>query len=143
MASTMSRVKSRGWLVVNRTRRMPGNLAHGRQQLGEAPLPFRIAVAVHVLAQQLDLGIAQVGDPPRFFEHGSRSPAALLAPRVRHHAVGAELVAALDDGDVAAVRVLPRRELGFERLVRLAIVEAGDAGLARFQPRQHLRQLAV
>ena len=41
------------------------HLAHGRQQFSEAPLPFRVAVAVHVLAQQLNLGIAQVGNPPR------------------------------------------------------------------------------
>ncbi len=46
-----------------------GDLAHGGQQFGEAQLPFRVAVAVHVLAQQLNLGIAQVGDAARLGEH--------------------------------------------------------------------------
>ena len=36
MASTMSRVKSRGCEVVKRTRRMPGTLADGGEQFGEA-----------------------------------------------------------------------------------------------------------
>ena len=69
--------------------------------------------------------------------------AALLAARVRHHAVGAELVAAFDDGDVAAVGVLAGGELGLEGLVGLAVVEAGDAGLAGFKPGEHLGQFAV
>ena len=69
MASTMSRVKSRGWLVVKRTRRMPRHLADSSEQLGEAQLPFRIAIAVDVLAEELDLGVALVGDAPRFCKH--------------------------------------------------------------------------
>ena len=65
-------------------------------------------------------------------------------PRVYgHDAVGAELVAALDDGDVAAVGVLAGGELGLEGLVGLAVVEAGDAGLAGFKAAEHLGQLAV
>ena len=76
-------------------------------------------------------------------EHRRRSPAALLAARVRHHAVGAELVASLDDRDVSAIGILPRRKLGLEGFVRLPVVQSGDAALARLQPRQHLRQFAV
>ena len=57
----------------------------------------------------------------------------LLAARVRHHAIRAELVAALDDGDVAAMLVRARGELGVERLVGLAIVQPGDA-LSRRPP---------
>ena len=68
-------------------------LAHGGQQLREAPLPFRVAVAVHILAQELNLGIALLGNPPRLGQHRSRLAAAFFAPGVRHHAVGAELVA--------------------------------------------------
>ncbi len=101
-----------------------GHLANGSQQLGEAQLPFRVAIAVHVLAQQLNLGVAQVGDAPRLGEHRGRTAAALLAARVRDDAVGAELVAAFDDGDVAAVGILARGELGLEGLVGLAVVEA-------------------
>ncbi len=93
------------------------HLAHGRQQFGKAPLPFRIAVAVHVLAQQLDLGIALVGDAARLGEHRGRGAAALFAARIGDHAVGAEFVAAFDDGDVAAIGVLASGEFGLEGLV--------------------------
>ncbi len=119
------------------------HLPHGGQQFGEAALPFRVPVAVHVLAQKLNLGVTLVGNPPRLVQHRPRASAALLAARVRHNAVGAELVAPLNDGDVAAVRILPRRKLRLEGLVRLPVVQAGDSPLARLQPRQHLRQFAV
>ena len=135
MASTISRVKSRGWLVVKRTRRIPGTWPTAASSSAKAQLPFRVAIAVHVLAQQLNLGIPRIGDPPRLGQHRRRSPAALLAARIRHHAIGAELVAALDDGDVPAIGILARRELGLERLVGLAVVEPRDAVLARLQPR--------
>ena len=68
---------------------------------------------------------------------------ALFAARVRNDAVGAELVAAFDDGDVAAMRVGARGELGVEGLVGLAVVQAGDAGLAGFEAGEHVRQVAV
>jgi len=76
-------------------------LAHGCQQFREAALPFRVAVAVHILAQKLDLGVSKIGDAPRLHQHRRRRPAALHATRVRYHAVGTELIAALDDGDVS------------------------------------------
>src|ERR1039458_2367747 len=69
--------------------------------------------------------------------------AALLAPCVRNHAVGAELVAALDDRDIAAIGVLTGGELGFEGLAALPVVEARDARFAGFEAREHLGQLAV
>src|SRR6185437_14221663 len=119
------------------------DLAHRGEQLGEAALALRIAVAVDVLPQELDFRIAQVGNAPRLIENGSRGTAALLAARVWNHAIGAELVAALDDGDVAAVRVLAGGEFGFESLLGLAVVQAGNARFARFKSRQHLRQPAV
>ena len=127
MASTMSRPKSRGCEVVKRTRRMPGNFAHRRQQFGESLLPCRIFVGIHVLAEQLNFGVAEIGHLPGFRQDGIRSPAALLAAGEGNHAVGAELVAAFDDGDVAAVRVGAGGEFGFEAFVGLAVVEPGDA----------------
>ncbi len=119
------------------------DLPHGRQQVRKAQPAFRIVVGVDVLAQQLDFGVARVGHLPRLVQHGNRSPAALFAARVRHHAVGAELIAAFNDGDVAAVRIRPRGELRLKRLVGLAVVQPGNAGFSRFQPHQHLRQLAI
>ncbi len=78
-----------------------------------------------------------------FGEDGGGGAAALFAARVRDDAVGAELVAAFDDGDVAAVGIGARGELGLEGLVGLAVVEAGDAGLAGFEAGEHLGQVAV
>src|SRR5579862_7430546 len=121
----------------------PRHLPYGRQEFGEAELAFRVAVAVHVLAEELDLGVAGIGDATRFGQHRSGGPAALLAARIGHHAVGAELVAALDDGDVAAIGVLPGGKFGFESLVGLAVVESGDTVLAGLKSGQHLRKFPV
>src|ERR1700733_6149124 len=119
------------------------NLCNRGQQFGEAPLPFRIAIAVHVLAQQLNLRVAALRHPPRLGQHRGGRPAALLPARIRHHAVGAKLVASLDNGDVAAILIRARRKLGLEGLVGLPVIEARNALLAGFQPSQHLRQLAI
>ena len=119
------------------------DLADRRQQFREASLPFRVVIAVHVLAQELNLGKALIGDAPRFGQHRIRPTAALFASGIRHYAVGAEFVAAFDDGDVTAIRVLTSGEFGFEGLVGLAVIESGDASLAGFQAREHFGQLAV
>ena len=72
------------------------------------------------------------------------TPATTLpAPRIRHHAVGAELVAPLHDRDVSAMRVRPRGELRLEGLLGLPVVQPRDPPLARLQPHQHLRQLPI
>ncbi len=81
----------------------------------------------------------ELGDALGFGEDGGGGAAALFAARVRHDAVGAELVAAFDDGDVAAVGVGAGGELGVEGLVGLAVVEAGDAGFAGFEAGEHRR----
>ena len=119
------------------------DLANGDKQFGEGQLPFRVPVAVDVLAKQLNLGVAEVGDAAGLGKNRGAGPAALLAARIRDHAVGTELVAALDDGDVAAVGVLAGGELGLEGLVGLAVIEAGDSGLPCLEADEHLGQLAV
>ncbi len=43
------------------------DLADGSEQFGEAQLPFRVAIAVYVLAEQLNLGVALIGDAARLF----------------------------------------------------------------------------
>ena len=138
MASTMSRPKSRGMRSGETHAPDAGTLAHRRQQFGKSALPRGILIGVHVLAEQLDFGVTQLRHPPRFRQHRIRSPAALLAAGKGHHAVGAELVAAFDDGDVAAVRVGARGELGFKAFVGLAVVEPSDA-LPCLDLHQHLR----
>src|ERR1700678_2627346 len=74
----------------------PRNLPNRAQQLGKAPLPLRVAKAVHILPQKLKLRIPKVDDPPRFFKHRIRPAAPFLPAGIRHHAIGAELVAPLD-----------------------------------------------
>src|SRR5580704_14628903 len=76
-----------------------GDLAHCREEFSEGTLPFRVAVGVDVLAEELDFGVAAIGHTLRFGEDYGGRAAALFAARVRDDAVSAELVAALDDGD--------------------------------------------
>ncbi len=120
-----------------------GNLADGSEQLGEGTRALGVAVAVDILAEELDFGVAAVGDAACLFENGVGASAALLAACVGDDAVGAELVAAFDDGDVGAVRIFPGGELGFKGLVSLAVVESGDAGFSCFKAGEHLGEFAV
>ena len=119
------------------------DLANGDEEFGEGAVPCRVAVAVDILAEELDFGVAEVGDAAGFFEHGGGGSAALFAAGVGDDAVGAELVATFDDGDVAAVGILAGREFGFEGFVGLAVIEAGNAGLAGFEAGEHLGEFAV
>ena len=96
----------------------------------EAHAAAGVAVAVYVLAEQLDIGETLVGHAPGLRQDAFRGARTFLAARIGDHAVGTELIAALNDGDVAAMRVRACGELGIESLVRLAIVKAGDAALS-------------
>ena len=91
----------------------------------------------------MDFGVAEIGHLPGFCQHRVGRAAAFLTAGEGHHAVGAELVAAFDDGHISAVRIGAGGELGFKALVGLAIVESGDALLPCLELHQHLRQLAV
>src|SRR5215469_8699328 len=102
------------------------NLADRRQQLSKALLPLRISVSVYVLSQQLDIGIAQVGHLPGLGQDRFGCPAALFAARVWNHAVGAKLVAALDDGDVTAMGIAAGGEFGFEDLFAFLLGHAAQ-----------------
>src|ERR1700693_4542729 len=78
------------------------DLAHGAQQAGEVPAGGRrVAIAVDVLAPELDFEIALLCQIARFFQHAPTGAAALRAARKRNHAIGAGFVAAFDDGDVS------------------------------------------
>ena len=143
MASTMALTKSRGCEVVKRTRRMPGISADARQQRGEIPAGGRrIAIAVDVLAQQLDFGVAGIGQAARFGHHAFAGAAALRPARERHHAIGAGFVAAFDDGDVGAVRIVAARERRIEGFVGIE-AQAGDAAVAGFELHQHFAAARV
>src|ERR1035437_8389004 len=114
-----------------------------RQQLSKTLFPGGIAVRIHILAEQLNVGVAGIGHASGFVKDRLRSTAALLAASVRHHTIGAELIAALKDGDVSPVRIGAGGEFGLESLVGLAIVESGDAIGPGLDLDQHGRQVAV
>ena len=119
------------------------HFAHRAQQPREIPAGGRrIAIAVHVLAQQLDFDVAHARQLARFVQHAFAGAAALGPARERHHAIGAGFVAAFDDRDVGAVRIVAPREGRFERLI-VVQAQAGDAAVSAFQLHQHLRQLGI
>src|SRR4051812_1258753 len=107
----------------------PINISDGDQQFRKREPPRRIAPRVHVLPQQLNVGITLIGHSPRLYQHRSRGARALLAARVRHNAVGTKLVASLDNRDVSAMRIRANCELRIEGLVRLPVIEPRDARL--------------
>src|ERR1035441_6120071 len=79
IASTMSRPKSRGCEVETHAPDA-GNFSHGGQQLGKSfsgsRIPFRILVRIHVLPEQLNFRVAEIGHLARFGEHRLRGAAA-------------------------------------------------------------------
>ena len=132
--------KSRGCEVVKRTRRMPGTSPTLSSSVGEIPAGRRrIAIAVHVLPQQLNFAIPARASSPRFRHHRRAGAAALGTARERHHAIGARFVAAFDDREVRPVRIVAA---GNGRLEGILGVEAqsGDAAVAGFELNQKLAE---
>ncbi len=119
------------------------HFADRAQQSREIPAGGRrVAIAVDVLAQKLDFGVAHGREFARFLEDAGAGAAALGSARERDHAVGAAFVAAFDDGDVGAVGIVAAREGSFESFFGVE-AQAGDAAVARFELHQHLRELGV
>ena len=80
------------------------------QQIAQVPVARQVvAVRVHVLPQQCDLFHAPLGQQPCLAHHVLYSAAHLSAAAIGDDAEGAELVAAVDDGDIGG-HVGPRRE---------------------------------
>jgi hypothetical protein len=115
----------------------------GSQQFRKSLFAGRVVVRIHVLPEQLNVGVASVGHAGGFAKHRLRGAAALFAASVGHDAIGAELIAAFNDGDISPMRVGARGELGLERLVGLAIVKPGDAIGTSLDLNQHGWQVAV
>src|SRR5260370_24694283 len=97
------------------------DFTHARQQSGKIPTQWRwVAVAVDVLADQLNLGVAGVCELPRLADHALRGSATLRPARERNHAIRARLVASFDDRDEGALRFYPSCE---SRIVCLIAVQ--------------------
>ena len=89
--------------VVGMGRREPDalqtvQLREFNQQIVEAET--RSVVGVHVLAQEPDFFRAVGDEGSGFTENVFRFPAHFPTPRIRHHAEGAEIIAALRDGEI-------------------------------------------
>ena len=145
MASTISRVKSLGCEVVKRTRRMPFDRGD-RHAASPTKLNLRgagIAIGIDGLAEQLDFGVARRRQGVATSASTGLAGAAALRPaRVRHNAVGAGVVAALDDREVGAEGIIAARDFRFEGFVRVEI-EAHHAAPAGFELRREVRKLAI
>src|SRR5262249_29676278 len=119
------------------------NFSDSIQQFGKALLAEWITIGVHVLAEQLNIRVAQIGHLTGFCQHRIRSPAAFLATRIWHNTISTELVTALDDSDVSPVRIASGGKFGFESLVRLTIVQTRYTIVSVLNLHQHLRQIAI
>ena len=119
------------------------HFGHSRQQRRKIPSRRRwIAVAVYVLAQQLNFGVARARELPRLRHHALRRGTALRTARKRHHAICARFVAAFDDGDVRAVGIIAARERRVESFVRFQ-TQARHPAISGLDPHQHFTQLVI
>ena len=98
-----------------------------------------LAVAVHVLPQEHDLLHAAVAEFLRFPQDGLHIPAALPPAHIGHDAVGAEVVAAIHDGDVG--RVLPQALHGHVLGDHVLLLHLYHGTVAVQRAAEQLRQL--
>src|SRR6185437_8237375 len=98
----------------------PGDFRNGAQQFHKSEMPRRgIAIRVDSLAEELDFGVAAVDKAADFVEDSGAGAAALRTARVRHDAISARVVAALDDGQIGAKGIVAWRDFGFECFLRV------------------------
>jgi VWFA-related protein len=117
--------------------------AHAIEQRGEIPSGGGgIAVAVDVLPQQLYFGVAGIGEAFRFFHYAGAGAAALRPAGERDDAIGATLIASLNDRYISAMRIVTAREWRIEGLVGVE-AQAGHALVARLELHQHLGQFRI
>ena len=79
---------------------------------------------------------------PRFRENGFGGAAPLRPAREGHDAVCAALVAAFNNRDVGAIRIVALRVRSLERFLRVE-AQAGNAAVSVLDLHQHFRQLRV
>src|SRR5258708_6608091 len=103
------------------------HFGHSRQQGGEIPTRRRgIAIRVYILTEQLNLGEPALRQAASFHHYALAGAAALRPTCKRHHTVRARFVAALDDRDIRAVRIVAPRERRVEGLISIE-AQPGDA----------------
>src|SRR5262249_39620641 len=102
----------------------------------------RIAIAVDVLSEQLNLGVPLLCQPCGFRDHAFARAATLRPASEGHDAIGARFVTALDDGDVRAMRIVASRQRSIECLVGIQ-AQTGDAAVTGFELNQHLPESRI
>src|SRR5215472_6304576 len=120
-----------------------GNLRYARQQSREIPARGRgVAVAVDVLAQQLNFGVTFLSQTAGL-RHDARARAAALRPaREGHYAIGARFVATFDDSDIGAMRIVATRERRIEGFLGIE-AQSCYAPRASFELHQHIAEARV
>ena len=83
-----------------------------------------------------------LGQAPGFRHHALAGTAPFRPSCERHHAIGTRLVAAFDDGDVRAVRIIAAGEWRIECFFGIE-TQAGDAARALFELYQHVAETRV
>ena len=120
-----------------------GDGGRGFEKLGECQAARRgIAIGIYSLAEELDFGVAGIGEARDFFEDGGTCAAAFGATREWNDAVGAGLAAAFDDGDVGAEGIVAACQFGLKSFVCIGI-EAHHAAIAGFELREEIGQFAI
>ena len=94
------------------------------------------------MPEELNFRVARVGQPAHLFQDRCARAAALRPARERHDAIGARLVAALDDRQIGAKWIVAPRNFRFKGRVGVG-VQAHDAAVSGFQLRNQIGQLAV
>ena len=121
----------------------PLHCRNAAQQIDKTPPARRgIAIGIHRLPQQLNLSVAGIRKSPGFRDHRFARPAAFRTARVRYHAVRAGIIAAFDNRDVRANRIIPPRDFRFKSLVCIQI-QPRDAPPARFKLGQQFWEFSI
>ena len=115
----------------------------GVEQIHEIHAAGRgVTVGIDGLAEQLNFGVAGIGQAADFRENRIAAAAAFRAACVWDDAVGAGIVAALNDGEIGAKGIVAARDFGFESFLGIE-VEAGDAASAGFKLGNEIGEPAV
>jgi len=94
------------------------------------------------LSQELNFRVPGIRQPAHFFQHRCAGAAALRPAREGHHAVRTGFVAAFDNRQVGAKRIIPAGDFRFKSRVGV-LIEAHHAAISGFQLGDQIRQLAV
>jgi len=137
-----SAMKSFGCEVVNRTRRIPFTAATARSKWTKLNRAGRIAVRVDRLAEKLNFRVAPIGEAAHIGEDRFARPASFRAARVRNYAIGAGIVAAFDNREIGAKRIIAPRDFGFEGFVRVE-VKAHHPTAPRLELRNQFRKAPI